>query len=453
MTVKKNDTIAMYLAQRVQQIGSASLSEDDRSVVRQHMLDAIASAFVGCRSETFRDLVGQCLTCEDGSVWPGSGSTRVGSVDAAMLWAFAINASVFEDGSREGACHPAAAVIPVILASADGSGWDIIDKAVIAGYEVMVRLARGGNPAFTSKGFHPTSITAPYAAAATRSIIAGYDISRTQNALCLAAQGCAGLMASFKCGPTQPLQVAMAVRSGVMAAVMAGRGHEGYPRIIDEGFYPAYLGHDPDPAVDCPLTYEYAIQGSYLKPYPGCRHLHPSIDAFRKVLEENGLDPGDMKKITVRTYKIAVDTEIHDIKSRGDAYFNIPYALSARALLGRNDFDAFGERHFINKGLMEFMKKINVVIDPEVDSLYPAQRGAIVKVQMADNRTFIAKVSHPLGEPENPLPVSAVLEKFRVEAGAFLSEGTMDRVAGILDPEPDDDPKNLFELLGSGLDI
>jgi 2-methylcitrate dehydratase PrpD len=443
----------MYLAQRVQQVSSASLSGGDCSVVRQHMLDAIASAFVGCRSGTFRDLVGQSLTRKDGCIRLGTGLEIVGSADAAMLWAFAINASVFEDGSREGACHPAAAVIPVIIALADRSGWDVIDRAVIAGYEVMVRLARGGNPAFTTRGFHPTSITAPFAAAAAGSVIAGYDSSKTQNALCLAAQGCSGLMASFKCGPTQPLQVAMAVRNGMIAAAMAGRGHEGYPRIIDEGFYPAYLGHDPDPSVDHPLTYEYAIQGSYLKPYPGCRHLHSSIDAFRRVLEENRLDPEHIEKIIVRTYRIAVETEIHDIKRRGDAYFNIPYALSARALLGRNDFEAFGERHFTDRGLMKFMKKVSVVIDPEIDSLYPDQRGAIVEVRMADNRTFTAKVSHPLGEPENPLPVTAVLEKFRVEAGAFLSEEAMDKVADILHPEPHDDAKSLFEILRSGLDM
>ncbi len=448
--IEKDEGIAGYLARLVHQIGAAPLSGDDRSLIRLHMLDAIASAFVGCRSEAFGDLTGQCTRLQDGRAWPASGTLRVGTADAAMFWAFAINASVYEDGSREGACHPAAAVIPAVIALAKRSGWDVIDRAVMGGYDVMVRLARGGNPEFTSRGFHPTSITAPYAAAAASCVIEGYDVSRTRNALCLAAQGCAGLMSSFKCGATQPLQVAMAVRSGILAAAMAGKGHGGYPRIIEEGFYPAYLGRAPDPPVDHPLTHEYAIRGGYLKPYPGCRHLHPSIDAFRKILEENRPDPRNIEKIMVRTYRVAVETEIHDIRSRGDAYFNIPYALSARALLGRNDFDSFGERHFTSKVLMEYMKKVRVEIDPEVDGLYPGQRGSIVEVRMVDGRDFRGKVSHPLGEPENPLPVPAVIEKFRMEASTFLSDKVMDRVAGLLNIEPDDSPENLFDLLAGG---
>jgi hypothetical protein len=35
--------------------------------------------------------------------------------------------------------------MPVILAFAGGKSWEQIDKAVIAGYDVMVRLARSGD--------------------------------------------------------------------------------------------------------------------------------------------------------------------------------------------------------------------------------------------------------------------------------------------------------------------
>ena len=117
---------------------------------------------------------------------------RVNPLDAAMIWAFAINASVFEDGSREGACHPAAVVMPAVIALSEGRSWEVIDLSAIAGYDVMVRLARSGNPEFTKKGFHPTSIAGPFGAAATASVLLGHDVPRMQNALCLAALGSAG---------------------------------------------------------------------------------------------------------------------------------------------------------------------------------------------------------------------------------------------------------------------
>lgn len=448
MAIDHQGGVAHYLAQLIRRMGSTSFSGEERCIVRQHMLDAVAAAFIGCRSRAFGDLTKSCAKVKKGCAWPGSGPDRIGPIDAAMVWAFAINASVFEGGSREGACHPAAVVIPTIIALSEGKTWELIDKSVIAGYDVMVRLARGGNPEFTRKGFQPTSITAPFGAAAAASAILGHDLSTAQNALCLAALGSAGLMSAFKSSHTQPLQVAWAVRCGIFAVMMAEAGHSGYSRIIEEGFYPAYLGNDPNPPVDICLEHEYAIKGSYLKPYPGCRHLHPSIDAFGKILKENRIRPSQIQTIHVGTYRTAVETEIDDPKSRGDAYFNIPYALAARAVLGRNDWDSFDEKHFTNQHLIEVMNKIKVYVDPDVDSLYPNQRGSIVQVHTTGGKTLYGKVNHPLGEPENPLPCTATREKFRDTAGPFLSKMSMDRIETMLDVSgPVETAQGLFEAV------
>ncbi len=425
--------IGFQLAKLVQQIGSTRFSSADRSTVRQHLLDGVGAAFIGCRGKAFEDLAALCPRVPEGCGLPGGGAVRVHPVDGGMLWAFAVNASVYEDGSREGACHPAAVIVPAIVALSKGKSWETIDRATIAGYDVMVRLARSGNPDFTRKGFHPTAITAPFGAAAAASILLGHDLERTQDALCLAAMGSAGLMASFRYGPTQPLQVAWGVRAGLSAAMLAGAGQSGYPRIIEEGFYPAYLGTAPRVSVDRPLEYNYAIQGSYLKPYPGCRHLHPSIDALADILKKERLDPSRVDRICVRTYKIAVETEIHTLNGRGDAYFNLPFALAARLVRGTNDWDSFDEKHFTNPALLEIMKKVEVQIDPEIESLYPNQRGAIVEVRTSDGNVHSGRVNFALGEPENPLPDSVTREKFRQAAELFLSKKSMNRLETMLD--------------------
>lgn len=450
-STETKEGLAYYLAQLTSQIGSKPLSEEVRSFIRQHILDAVASAFIGCRKESFVNLCNFAPKLEKGCGWPGGGSQRIDRLDAAMVWAFAVNASVFEDGSREGACHPGAVVVPVIIALSTGVRWEQIDRATMAGYDVMVRMARGGNPEFTSKGFHPTSITAPFGAAAAASLLLGHDVLKTEHALSLAAMGSSGLMSSFKAGDSQPLQVAWAVRCGLSSAILAGEGQTGYPHIIEEGFYPAYLGHAPEPPLDHPLDQEYAILGSYLKPYPGCRHLHPAIDAFSKILDEERVRPEKIESVHVGTYKVAVSTEIHTLNSRGDAYFNIPYALSAKALLGRNDYDAFSERHFRDARLLAFMKKVRVDVDPEVDQHFPKQRGATVEVLTQDGKVYKSKVSCPLGEPENPLPLSVTLEKFRVAAGNYLSKENMVRIEGLLNvPDPSESAERLFGALSGG---
>jgi 2-methylcitrate dehydratase PrpD len=441
--------IAFYLAQQVERIRSVRFSREDRLLIRQHLLDAIASAFIGSRNPAFQSLTRLCPRGSDGCAWPGGGKERVHPFDGAMLWAFAINGSVFEDGSREGACHPAAVVIPTVIALSEGKDWEEVDRAVVAGYEVMVRLSRSGNPEFTRRGFHPTAITAPLGAAATASSLWGYDPGKTENALRLAAIGGAGLMASFRSGETQPLQVSGSVRNGMTAAAMAGMGCSGYPKILEEGFYPAYLGGQPRIPVDQSLEFEYAIRGSYLKPYPGCRHVHPAIDALGEILQGREVDPSLIQKIQVRTYKMAVETEIHDLHRRGDAYFNIPYALAARMALGRTDWDSFDEKHFQNESLVAIMEKVRIMIDPEVESQYPRQRGAIVEIHLRGGKVLSGRVNHPLGEPENPLPSSITLEKFRNTAGTFLSRKTRERVETLLNVTGGVEPaKKLFDALG-----
>ena len=94
------------------------------------------------------------------------------------------------------------------------------------------------------------------------------------------------------------------------------------------------------------------------------------------------------------------------------------------------------------------MKNIKVHIDPEVEKLYPRQRGSIVKVHMVDGSSLYRKVDHPLGEPENPLPASVIREKFRNLSGSFLSEKGMDGIENILDVSRSAEPaKGLFEVV------
>lgn len=449
MPNRPNGGTARYLAGLTHEIGRASLSGEDRHNVRQHLLDAVASAFIGCRGEAFSSFVSLFTRTDSGCTWPGGGTRRLSPIDAASAWAFAVNASVYEDGSREGACHPGAAVAPVVISLSEKADWEAVDRATVAGYDVMVRMARGGNPRFTLKGFHPTAITAPFGAAAAACIVLGLKPTETEHAFCLAALGSSGLMSAFKWGSTQPTQVAWAVRCGVSAAFMAGAGQKGYPRIIEEGFFPAYLGGEPEPAIEHPLSAGYAVRGSYLKAYPGCRHLHPSIDALVKILDEQTLSAEEIERIRVGTYKAAVETEIHELGSRGDAYFNIPYALSARIVLGRNDYDAFDEKYFVDPHIRQLMKRVLVTIDPEVDAPYPHQRGSRVEVLTRQGKTHSGEVAHPLGEPENPLPAGITKEKFRLATRDYLSEKQADDFETLMKSGiPDMTPQNLFEALG-----
>ena len=67
---------------------------------------------------------------------------------------------------------------------------------------------------------------------------------------------------------------------------------------------------------------------------------------------------------------------------------------------------------------------------------------------MVDGKAFTNWIHHALGEPENPMPLSATREKFRDIAGTFLSKKSMDRIEMMLDVSGlTDSAETLFDVL------
>ncbi|MBE0597834.1 MAG: MmgE/PrpD family protein, partial [Desulfuromonadales bacterium] len=176
----------------------------------------------------------------------------------------------------------------------------------------------------------------------------------------------------------------------------------------------------------------------------GCRHLHPALDALAAILEKAPLTAAQVERITVGTYRAAVDTEIHQLKSRGDAYFNLSYAMAARIVLGHNDYDAFAEEHFTNPRILALMPRIRVAVEPQIDALYPKKRGALVELQTVAGGGLRKEILIARGEPENPLPDAFTRHKFRKAAADCLIEGEQAEIEAVLADDCSLDTSALF---------
>jgi 2-methylcitrate dehydratase PrpD len=160
--------------------------------------------------------------------------------------------------------------------------------------------------------------------------------------------------------------------------------------------------------------------------------MHSSLDAFDELVRQHALTAEDIRQVRVGTYKIAIDTEIHELNTRGDAYFNLPYAIAARVVLGNNGYDAFDEKHFHLRQIAELRELVSLSVDAELEALYPKQRGAKVEVELKNGQVVASTVGCALGEPENPLPVAVTREKFRVNTADTLSREEQARVESML---------------------
>jgi 2-methylcitrate dehydratase PrpD len=399
------------------------------SFASQHFLDTLAALIVGIRVGSYEALM-KSVQAERGSVPIPGTDRRFSPIDAGSVVAYQTNASVYEDGSRYGACHPAAGVFPALWAMGQESTLFELIQAMVGGYEAMVCIASLGNPLFTERGFHPTGLCAPFGAAAAAGILLKFQKEKIVRALTLSTAGSCGLMHAFKEETTQPLHVSHGVRAGLIAALMANQGSSGDRAVLEKGFFPAYLGRVPPDTIDDHPHFGdgWAIENAYLKLYPGCRHLHPALDAMDHLLKQHKMNSEEIDYIKVETYRVAVETEIHQIRSRGDAYFNIPYGLSVRIVLGRADWDAFDVRHLENPNVKRLIDKIKVFIAEDIDRAYPKERGVRVTIKLKNGKIFTAFQPLPRGEPELPVSLDETAEKFRREAEGYLKKEDIDNI-------------------------
>ena len=105
-----------------------------------------------------------------------------------------------DDTHSASSLHPAVVTIPAALATAElegASGEDLL-TAIVAGYEVACRLGRALDPQVAyGKGFHPTAIVGPFAAAAATAKLLGLSAAELANAFGIAGSQAAGRLEFF----------------------------------------------------------------------------------------------------------------------------------------------------------------------------------------------------------------------------------------------------------------
>jgi len=285
------------------------------------------------------------------------------SVDtAALVNGVAAHVLDYDDVSLDG--HPSAVLVPAILAQGEASGASGAEMltAYVAGYEVWAELlAREGVP-LHRKGWHPTAVLGPVAAAAACAKLRGLDTQGAATAMAIAASMAAGVVANFGT-MTKSLQVGRAAQSGVIAARLA---QAGFTASLDALEHPAglltALSVDGKAALDRPFVAAqkewYIVEhGLSIKRYPICYATHRSIDAALDLVARYDLSPAKVERIHVTTGKTQMLMLRNARPQTGlEAKFSMQFAMAA-ALVARN----VGLRELTD----DFVRR------PEVQAIFP----------------------------------------------------------------------------------
>lgn len=330
-----------------------------------------------------------------------------------------------DDGHRYGTAHPAVVVIPAALAIAEkeNASFNDLIKAIIIGYDFMLRLSKSINPSHLKRGFHSTSTTGTIGAAAAAASLMKFDASDFSHAIAIAALLSSGLQEMLHGNPSiKAFQVGRSAQSGLLAAQFVTYGGKGPASIFEgqHGWIKAMSDVFDKTALLDELGERWEIMNTYTKLYPTCRHCHHAIDLAIQAFQ-TGLTIDKIEKVRIKTYTVGI-AEVGIIKrpqNLEDAMFSLAYSIAIAFTKGFVTLDYLGE-FLSEESLLSFSERIEIFPDTDMDSRYPAERGCIMELITNDGELYTYKTHLPKGEPDTPLSKDEYLNKFKaITTGLF----------------------------------
>ncbi len=357
--------------------------------------------------------------------WPETATPSM----AAFANGAAAHAFEIDDCHEEAISHPGAVVVPAALAVAeqvDASGLAFLE-AVVAGYEAMGRAGIAVGPAsHMLAGFHPTSMSGVFGAAAAAAHLHGLDAEGINHALGVAASLASGTTEfAASGGMAKRIHAARAAEGGVMAAALAADGFEG-ARDGLAGRYGFCRIFTDAPRIDLltqQLGRRWMIDEVTIKVYPSCSDIHPMVQATSELVASHGIAADDVDRIVVHgTTKTVELNDIDGTDSVMAAQYSAPFNVAAAVLADPADPELFTTERIGDPALAALQARVApVVAAPEFDATFAWKQGARVQITLVDGRVLERTVHGQKGSIYDPLTDDELERKF-----LLLTAGRLD---------------------------
>ena len=381
---------------------------------------------------------------------------------AAMANGTAFHSIEMDDVNNEASLHPGVVAFPTALAMADiapVSGKDFI-SAVVAGYDVIIRLGRALKPKeHYGRGFHPTGTCGAFGGAAVAARLLGLQGDDYTHALGIAGSQAAGSMEYLAQGAwTKRLHPGWSAHSGIWAALLARAGYSGPTTILEgrDGFLNAYSG-DPDPSLVLKdLGEEYQVTRTGVKPHACCRYNQGPIDCLLEIGKSNDFQAMDIEEVKIGVLSqgmrlVAEPVEAkRNPKSVVDMQFSMPFAAAVALSYSSASLNEYAIGIPDRPEVRHIMDRVQCVTDPKLDAQTPKLFPAWAEVRTSDGRTMRSELTYPKGDPENPVTCDEMRSKFNLLSAPVISSQRQQEIISAIDSlEQMDDVRQLASLLST----
>jgi 2-methylcitrate dehydratase PrpD len=364
--------------------------------------------------------------------------------DAAFLNSAFNHANEMDDTHFKSPTHPGGIAVPAAFAMAEhtqNNGKELL-VAIVAAYELQIRIAWSCSPHLAKRGHHPPVGVGPFGAAAASGVMLGFDAEKMLHALAIAGSHSAGIAEYAKTGGSvKRMHSAIPTQAGVRSALFAKAGITG-PRSVlegEKGFFNAFAGQFDAARLTGDLGRTYHMLDTGLKPHACPHFMQAALDAIDDIRAEHPVKPDEIKAITVYSTDLILNhiCAITEPKDPLEAQFSLAFSLAMRlhhggaGVHGGNGFWDYPKANINDPALLATARKIKRYSAGGAARV--PEQGIRLDVEMNDGRGYSATVPYSKGLPENPLSPAEIREKFLSLADPVLKPGTTAQIIELTD--------------------
>ncbi len=412
-----------------------NITDHDIDYMRLLILDYFAASYAGRRVNTVFNHAMENIFFDMGGKEESTvlfSDKKLPMQNAAILNATYAHGADMDDGHKRAMGHVGAHVISAVFAMAetlDVTEQEVIE-AIVAGYEVYIRISAAAQPGLAKRGFHSTGTAGAVACAAACAKLLKLNEDGIYNAMGIAVTQGSGLLIVAESGQTvKPINPAKAAQSGIISALLAKNGVIGAanPLESEKGWFHAMTDKVDEAMITNGIGEKNEISQCYLKPYPSCRHTHCGIEAAVRVHNRNKGKAITRVNLYIYENAIKIAGQITHPKTDDDAKFSIHYTLACALVNGCFGLDDLAVEK-AGDDVNALIDKITLVNDPTMECREKGIRGAKVEVFFEDGSTDEETIPVPKGDPEVPFTLDDMREKLKSCCTGLLDEQGQERL-------------------------
>ncbi|KAJ7310355.1 hypothetical protein JRQ81_007265 [Phrynocephalus forsythii] len=449
--ILEEETVTSSFASFIHGVCPHHLSEVVRHRSKRMILDSIGVGLLGSTTDVFETALRYCqemFTPNPISSVYGRRGLKLSPPLAALVNGVAAHSMDFDD-TWHPATHPSGAVLPALLAisqmrpaTSRPSGLDFL-LAFNVGIEVQGRLMHFSHEAHNiPQRFHPPSVVGTMGSAAASAKLLSLSPAQCGHALALAASLAGAPMANAATS-AKPFHIGNAARLGLEAALLAARGIEANPLILDDvpgcaGLSAFYSDYQPRLLNLLMAGHVFLLekQDVAFKSYPAHLGMHWVVEAALSARSLLANYSGTFSPSAIHTVLLRVPASKYINRpfpaSEHEARHSYQFSACSALLDGKLGLSSFSDENLHRQQLTQLLSKVEVE-HPEDNLANFDKMYAEVALVLQNGDILTGRCDTFHGHWRKPLGREPLLQKFQSNASQVLPEGNVESIVEAVD--------------------